>query len=323
MAETSVDRGKRRAGVRTAYDAMPHRILAWVEHRLGSPVAQVLPRTGGMSPAVAATVIGADGARVFVKAVSADINPDTPTHFRHELTVLSAIGPAPYRSQLLDSFDDGHWVALLLEDVDGQHPDWDDPAQVDAVFDAVTAQTRELTPLPAGLEIDTVGHVLERHQTLLLAEPPSELVARLPRWAQDGYDDVMAMVRDAPPVDGDTLCHWDVRHDNLLIRRADGQVVTVDWGMSRRGPWWGDVFVMALEWAESELFDDLLARAGLDDHEQHDATRVLASVGCYLVMSSGLPAPPGLPHLPEFRAELGGRCLAGVRRRLDTAGSPF
>jgi hypothetical protein len=87
--------------------------------------------------------------------------------------------------------------------------------------------------------------------------------------------------------------------------------------MSRRGPWWGDVFVMALEWVELDRFDMLLERGGLRPDDHRDATRLLTSLGCFLLMSSGWPAPPGLPHLPEFRAGLGSRCLAGVRRRLD------
>lgn len=307
---------KRLAGVRTPYAAMPDQLLGWVDDELGAPVCRVIARTGGMSPAVAATVVTETGARAFVKAVSADINPDTPTHFRHEVAVLSAIGPAPYRSHLLGSYDDGRWVALLLEDVDGDHPNWNDPEDVKAVFDAVLVQARELTPIPPDLQTDSVATIMHKHQTLLLADPPDELFSLLPEWARSGYADLMARVSEGGPVDGDTLCHWDVRHDNLLVRRADRQVVTVDWGMSRRGPWWGDVFVLAVEWAETERFDELLTRADLGPAEQHDATRLLASLGAYLVMASGQPAPPGLPHLPAFRADLGVRCLAGVRRRL-------
>ncbi len=148
---------KRLAGVRTPYAAMPDQLLGWVDDELGAPVCRVIARTGGMSPAVAATVVTETGARAFVKAVSADINPDTPTHFRHEVAVLSAIGPAPYRSHLLGSYDDGRWVALLLEDVDGDHPNWNDPEDVKAVFDAVLVQARELTPIPPDLQTDSVA----------------------------------------------------------------------------------------------------------------------------------------------------------------------
>ena len=89
---------KRLTGVRTPYAEMPTMVRSWVDEQLGGPVETVIARTGGMSPAVAATVVTRSGERAFVKAVSADINPDTPTHFRHEITVLSTIGPAPYRA---------------------------------------------------------------------------------------------------------------------------------------------------------------------------------------------------------------------------------
>jgi hypothetical protein len=252
--------------------------------------------------------------------VSADINPDTPTHFRHEIAVLSRLGPAAYRADLLSSYDDEHWVAMMLEDVDGDHPDWSDDGVVDAVFEAVTAQAVELTPVPPDLVAEAespgpVSEIVTKHQDLILAQPPAELFARLPEWARADYAELMAFVTEGQPVDGNTLCHWDIRHDNLLVRRSDRQVVTLDWGMSRRGPWWGDVFVMALEWVELDRFDMLLERGGLGPDEHRDATRLLASLGCFLLMSSGLPAPPGLPHLPEFRAGLGSRCLEGVHRR--------
>ena len=313
---------KRLAGIRTPYAEMPADLRAWVDEQLGGPVVETVARTGGMSPAVAATVVGADGRRAFVKAVSAEINPDTPTHFRHEIAVLSGLGPAAYRADLLGSYDDEHWVAMMLEDVDGDHPDWSDEGIVDAVFEAVVAQAAELTPLPAELAAEakspgTVAGTMAKHRTLL-DDPPAELFARLPLWAQTSYADLLGFVIAGDrPVEGQTLCHLDVRHDNLLLRRSDRQVFVLDWGMSRQGPWWGDVFVMATEWAEDPLFDRLLDRAGLSARDHVDATRLLASMGAYLLMSSGLPAPPGLPHLPEFRAGLGSRCLVGVRRRLD------
>jgi hypothetical protein len=78
---------------------------------------------------------------------------------------------------------------------------------------------------------------------------------------------------------------------------------------------------MAIEWAELDLFDQLLDRAGLTDDEQRDATRLLASFGCYLLMTSALPAPPGLPQMPAFRAAVGERCLVGLRRRLHVGPS--
>jgi thiamine kinase-like enzyme len=58
-------------------------------------------------------------------------------------------------------------------------------------------------------------------------------------------------------VSGQTLCHWDVRNDNMLLR-PDGQGVIFDWGMARIGPAWADEFCLSLEWAGSERIDTCL-----------------------------------------------------------------
>nr|MBA3233559.1 hypothetical protein [Propionibacteriales bacterium] len=49
--------------------------------------------------------------------------------------------PAPYRAGLQASYDDGDWFAILLEDIDGGHPDSADPGDRLRVFEAVWQQT--------------------------------------------------------------------------------------------------------------------------------------------------------------------------------------
>ena len=112
-------------------------------------------------------------------------------------------------------------------------------------------QVAELTPIPPTIQTESVADIMAKHQALMLADPPGDLLEVLPAWARASYADLMSFVTGGGPVDGNTLCHWDIRHDNLLVREADGQVVMLDWGVSRRGPWWADVFVMGIEWAES------------------------------------------------------------------------
>ena len=295
---------------------MPPHVRDWVERELGAPVVEVKPRTGGMSPAVAASLVAANGQRCFLKAVSPGINPDTPGHFRHEITVLAQLPPAPYRAGLQATYDDGDWVGILLDDVDGHHPDWDNAAEVEAVLEVVQRQAKELTPCPPGIDLPPVSAAMNRHLETMLS-PTEEQLGALPDWARQRFDELKTLIihgRDT--IDGDTLCHWDVRHDNVLIRTSDGQPVLVDWGMCRRGPWWGDAMVFALEWAELPFFDSVLRRTGLSADEEATATGFLAALGCYLTMASTFEAPPGLPQLPAFRLELGLRCLTGVRRRL-------
>ena len=155
----------RAAGERSAYADLPTGVTAWVEDSMRSRVVDVHPQSGGFSAGPAVRLRFDDGTRAFLKAVGDDVNPDTPDLFRHEAAVLSALPRAPYRAGLLASYDDGHWVALLLEDVDGRHPDLDDERELDAVRRAVVAQSRELTPDP-------------------LALPVPDLAAGAARWAR-------------------------------------------------------------------------------------------------------------------------------------------
>lgn len=310
----------RLVGIRTPYDVMPPAVQSWVAQTLGAPVVEVQPRVGGMSPAVAASVRGADGASAFVKAVSGTINPDTPQHFRHEISVLTALStlpPVPYRAGLLATYDDGDWVAIALEDIDGRHPDWTSSADRDAVFAAVRAQTAELTPPPPRLPAESNRGAMSNY-VAAMAEPSSDERAGLPAWAADELADLRSRVEGTLEHQRDeSFCHWDIRHDNIVVRHRDGQPFLLDWGMSRRGQHWADTVVFAIEWVDSPDFDDIVSGIGLTAQEDDDITGFLAGLGCYVLMQATHPAPPGLPTLPAFRRQLGLACLAGVRRRLD------
>lgn len=307
---------ERLTGVRTDLAAAPAEIHTWIEQTLGAPVVEVRPRIGGLSPAVAVSLRAANGARAFVKAVGAHINPDTPTHFRHEVSVLSALPPAPYRASLLSTYDDGHWVAIAMEDVDGRHPDWRSTEDRSAVLAAVQTQARELTPAPAGLPPQTTRAAIEKYVATMQAPAAAELAA-LPEWTRQQLPRLTQLAeRCLDHQRAESFCHWDLRYDNLLVRHDDGQPVLLDWGMSRRGPHWGDTVVFALEWVDTPLFDEIVATAGLSAEETDDVTGFIGGLGCYLTMTSALPAPPGLPTMPAFRRQLGLTCLDGVRRRL-------
>ena len=310
---------KRLQGVRTPYASAPTRVRAWVERALGAEVVTVRPRVGGMSPAVAASLQAGNGRTAFLKAVGPEINPDTPTHFRHEADVLQVLPAAPYRADLLGVYDDGDWVGILLADVEGDHPDWSRPDDFALVLDAVRAQTAELTPPPAGLPGLSNRIGLEKYVEGMSGASADEL-AGLPSWAVRELPMLTELTATTLAHQEDvSFCHWDIRHDNLLIRAADRQPIFVDWGMSRLGARWSDLLVFGLEWAELPLFDELMASGGLTADEGDDVTGFLAGIGCYLGLMATHEAPPGLPNLNAFRRELSGRCLEGVRRRLGLA----
>ena len=250
----------RAVGVRLTYDAVPAAVRSWVEDRLGSPVVETAEQVGGMSPGCATRLTCADGTRAFVKAVGAELNPDTPGLFRREIGVLDHLGEHELWARLLASYDDGAWVALLIEDVDGRHPDFTHPDELAAVLAgtdrlSTVLQEREV---PASVDLVDVASVFDKWAECLdsLADAPAR--APVPDWLRTdphGWADVLREHAGRPMPH---VAHWDIRVDNLL-RRPGGDVVFVDWGTAARGPAWADPLLARLERVDEEWFDDSIA----------------------------------------------------------------
>jgi aminoglycoside phosphotransferase len=289
----------RAVGQRLPYERVPLPVRRWVESALASPVVDARTQTGGMSPGCAARLRLADGRRAFVKAVGDELNPQTPSLFRHELEVLRHLRPAPYRPGVLGHYDDGRWVGLLLQDVHGRHPDLSSTADADAVWRTVAAQAEELTPPPAGLWITRLTDSAERwcQSWGSLAKAGEDVV---PSWLARRLPELSARVAglvDRLPVEA--LCHWDVRDDNLLVH-ADGNVAIVDWGMARLGPCWADLFMLCLEWADGAQFDHRMARI---DADADTVTDLLLALGGHLAYRATRPAPRVCPRLRRSSVE--------------------
>lgn len=310
----------RAVGVRAPYSAMPERVRAWVDRALGSPVVATAEQTGGMSPGCATRVRCADGTRAFVKAAGAELNPDTPTLFRRERAVLEHLGGHPLWARLLTAYDDGKWVALVLEDVEGTHPDLADDATMAGLLSATDALTREL----AGHEVldDPLVDTLATRFPLWAGaldsvdEVPVEL---LPGWVRGAAPELAPTVRALADGPMERLVHWDIRTDNLL-RRPDGSLVFVDWGMAHRGPDWADPLLARLERVEQPWFDEHLtespALAALGDDA---VTAWLAGFGTFLALRSTTALDVNLPTLSAFRLHESRRVLAAAGRRLGMA----
>jgi hypothetical protein len=283
-----------------------------VDETLGAPVVEARTQSGGMSPGAAARLRLADRRRAFVKAVGSALNPDSPALFRHEIRVLETLPPVSYRPGLLDTYDDCDWVAILLEDVAGRHPA---SADDDAVWTVVTNQAAALTPAP--VEILSLAD-RARSRWIPRWEIASTDPARyLPDWWVPRAAEFAARVTSLPRrLEATTLCHWDVRDDNILIRE-DGSVVIVDWGMSCIGPRWADelcfAFALAAPELGAELLDGIAERHGVTADLLSDVLLALAGM---LAWGALQPAPPGLPTMPAFRAAERDRILTLLRPRL-------
>ncbi|EQD73555.1 aminoglycoside phosphotransferase, partial [mine drainage metagenome] len=109
-------------GQRTPYRRVPAHLRARWEALLGSPVVHARTQTGGFSPGVAARLELADGSRRFLKAVSAEVNPDSPEFYRREATVAAALPRGLSAPRFLWVDEAPAWVALAFEEVEGLPP---------------------------------------------------------------------------------------------------------------------------------------------------------------------------------------------------------
>lgn len=300
---------------------LPGPVRVWLDAALGCEIVAATTTRGGFSSGVAARLVGADGRRAFVKAVGDDVNAVTPDLFRHEIAVLSALPEVAYRAALRAWYDDGSWVALLLDDVDGGHPDLDDDRDMAAVRDVLLQQADELTPDPVSLPGEDLAQSASRWHRLVArvidADP-----SHFPAWFVAERDTVLARLASLPDrLPSESWIHLDVRDDNLLLRR-DGSAVVVDWGMSRSGPSWVDQVLLAAHRVDRPEFDDQVADlatygasadrgAALPD----DVTDLVLALGASLAALRDRPVP-GLPEIDEFRKREQVRFLEGARRRL-------
>jgi hypothetical protein len=327
--------GPRAVGVRAAYASIPDTVRDWVDTTLGSPVVDGIDQTGGMSPGCATRVVCADGTRAFVKAVGAELNPHTPTLFRREILALGLLGSHPLWADLLASYDADGWVALILEDVEGTHPDFSD----DAVMDRLLTTTDELVEVMNARTPDPPRPATGGGSTVPLyrAGPtdlrqvyaawlngldqahvvPPDLV---PAWVVERREDLRVGVAALADDPVDHVVHWDIRNDNLL-QRPTGELVFLDWGAFGIGTGWLDPLLARLERVHLPWFDasvsssPALASAGEDR-----ITSWLVGLGTQLAWRAHTATDVNLPALKEFRRAESARFLAAAARRLDLGG---
>ena len=307
----------RAVGVRAAYSAIPPHVRDWVEATLGAPVMEAREQVGGMSPGCATRLVCADGTRAFLKAVGTELNPHTPVLFRREVMALGLLGRHPLWAGLIASYDDGDWVALLLDDVDGAHPDLTldagDGAPAPADRRAVRRDERAGgRPAPSGRR-RTDGQALYRPGPTDFGCRPPGLGGGLrapPRAAAGPPPPLGAGPRGPRSRDGvarladertDTVVHVDIRNDNL-VQRSTGELVFVDWGAFGRGPAWLDPLVARLERVDSPWFDESLASSpALRAAGDEVVTSWLVGMGTFLAWRAHTAVDVNLPTLAAFR----------------------
>jgi serine/threonine protein kinase len=299
---------------------LPECLTGWIESELGAAVVSAVPQAGGISPGPAARIELADGRRYFIKAVAESEAPYMPRHFRLEMDVLRRLPVAPYRPSLVATYDDSDWVALVLEDVEGTHPNLSEPAVRDNARDLVRAQSRALTPDPVQLECDDVAATVRRWHSAIAAIDPV-VRGKLPHWWRQEEPTLLGRLSSlADRMPPESWCHFDIRDDNMLVR-TDGSMVVLDWGMSRSGPAWMDEMLLALHEVTTPTFDSLVAEipeygVASDESREDAVTDYLLCLGISLAAVAYGASPDGLPRLMSQRRAESHRLLVGAARRL-------
>jgi hypothetical protein len=306
------------AGVHLPWSGVPPGVRRWAEALGGGPPEQVVDLAGGFSPGAACRLVFPRGREIFVKAVGAELNPDSPSMHRREAVIAAALPDSPYWPRLISTYDDEDWVGLAFVAIDGGHPrhPWDSGELV-SVLGSLERMHEALTPSP----VDAVASSAEYRLSTFggwraLASAPT-VPTNLDPWSIRHLDQ-LAELEDGWPAacEGTTLIHGDLRSDNMLL--LDGGVVFVDWPHASVG-------CAALElvaWAPTVELEGgpepeaLLARYAPSHQFDADVVTVLvAAVAGFLTERSFRPDPPGLPTLRAFQAAQGDVARSWLRQR--------
>ncbi|MGN9808893.1 phosphotransferase family protein [Micromonospora sp. BQ11] len=305
-------------GTRIGWTELPGHVCAAVEDVLGDRVVEAVSQPGGFSPGTADRVRTAGGRRAFVKAVSPTQNADSVRLHRAEARNTAALPAYAPAARLLGVHDDGEWVALVLTDVDGRHPvlPWH-PDELATVLTALEALAAAVTPNPVPHAPTVTAQLTEDfagwHR--IAADPPPDLDP----WARAHLTELReAADCGLAALDGDTLCHLDLRADNLLIDDA-GRVTVVDWPHAGRGPAWLDTALLLVNVALHGGHDPeaLLRRSPLTaDVDPATLTGVYAGMAGFFTDGARRPPPPGIPTVRAFQRAQAEALLPWVARRL-------
>jgi aminoglycoside phosphotransferase (APT) family kinase protein len=280
-------------------------------------------QASGFSPGVAARLQLADGERLFLKAVGPTPNPTSPLVHRREAAIVAALPAGVPVPRLLGVYDEGPdgWIALWFEEIVGRHPaqPWVS-AELDRILQTMSMLAERLTPSPLPNALAPSTETLFRERICgwgRLATAPVSQVAQLHPWAQRHLAALATLEAQAPAAAaGNTLIHFDLRADNLLL--TDEQVWIVDWPHAHIGAAWVDLIAFAPSVAmqggptPAQLLTHYAPAHGADPAA---ITAVIAALAGFFIHGSLQPAPPGLPTLRAFQAAQGAVAVEWLIKR--------
>lgn len=325
------------AGVRRPFEDLPPVVTAWVAEQLGGDVTGVRNVTGGFSPGVAAVVTNAAGRSLFVKAVGERVNPDSLAFYRVERDVAARLPQVEGIVRLTAATEleaaGERYVVLVFPALDGsppRHP-WR-PTELGRVLGALHRLSGQLTPSPwPHTEGDARLPDFFRCWDHIVADRADPW--RTHPWVRPRAAALVAAEEELRgELVGTTLCHTDLRADNIVLSRD--QVWFVDWAHAQNAAPWVDAALL--------LADVVAAQAGIGGPEgdadtggvdvaaairDHPALhgvafetvwRLMLGLAGALHAFARRPSPPGLPTIRSWQAATSQTWLWWCQRQAPT-----
>lgn len=305
---------------RPLWHELPAPVRARIEHLLASSAVTARNCAGGFSPGFASLLTLADGRCAFVKAMDGDAWPSEARMHRAEAAVAGTLPSSIPAPRFLGASDDGHWVALAFEGIDGTEPaqPWN-LTDLDRVLAAVGQLAQAGTPSPIVLPRD--------HPRLggwaSLARDTSRR-ARLPAcsaWAARNLSLLITLEGEGlAAARGSSLVHFDLYPHNILL--TTDRVLFADWPHARLGAPVIDLLLLLSSVAASGIDPEpVLARQPLAARiEPRAIDAVLAAHAGFCLAGALLPAPPGLEPITRAKLGLAKATLKWLARRIAGAG---
>jgi aminoglycoside phosphotransferase (APT) family kinase protein len=306
------------AGQRIRWIDLPMPVRTGVEAILGGTVVSAVPQTGGFSPGTADRVCTAAGRRAFVKAICPARSPRSTAAHRREAQVTAALPPSVAAPRLLGCYDDGDWVALVLEDVPGRHPatPW-----LSSELERVLATVADLarTPVPPRLELAPASRALAYEfggWRRIAEDPPADLCP----WVSRRLDQLCLLAEQArSAVDGDALVHRDIRSDNVLLG-PDDEVTIVDWPWACRGAAWLDTLLLLVNvrlYGGHDTHALLVGYLSAAGQALADPVATIAAFAGYYRDAARQADRPHVPRLRAFQRTRADAALSWLREMLE------
>ena len=292
---------------RPPWSALPGPVRDAVAQVAGGPVVRSgTPVGSGFTGAYAGTVTIAGRGQVFVKAGSPE-QPHVVAALAQEADVLAVLPRGVPAPGLVGSASVDGWSVLVLDVVPGRMPGrpWT-PDEVEAVHRACLVMAEVGTPCTVGDPV--LGRALSTDPEILavaraLADGSFVGGPELPAWLPRYQGRIAELVVGAEGrFDGRTLCHGDLRPDNLLVSVADpadpaqrAVATVVDWNWVGAAAAWVDwVGLLPLMAAQGVDTDALLRSSPLTrDADPESVDAYLATIAAYMLGGYRDEPPPG------------------------------